>query len=302
MQHKLDLLVSHRLNAMGKSCVHSLRHRAWALSLALAFILSTAQAATAEPRPLEGLDGALTTVDTLVATTARSLRQLLEPPAPLKARAAADAYTLFAATQHGPFDDLVLSSARRWKLDPFLLKGLLANESKLDPVRFGKRRYAQRDGARVLISGGAMGIAQFTGGGIRAVNLLRRRRNRRGQAVLLFDRARAFEPTAAVPAAAELLAHLIERYGRDGGITAYNSGVVGGIAVSRYGFWRARYKGKLSRVGIYLIQGERFLLNVLRYTNWYRLQVGLAPLDGPDADRPDSLRFVKAAPRLASNA
>lgn len=201
---------------------------------------------------------------------------------------------VFTRTQHGPFDNSILAAAQRWKLDPFLLKGLLANESKLDPVRYGKRRYAKRKGELVVVAGGAVGIAQFTGSGIRAVNLLRRRRQRDGRRVLLFDSDLAQVPTQAIFAAAELLAHLLKSYGRDGGITAYNSGVVGGLAVYRYGFWRARSAGKLSRVGIYEIQGYRFLLNVLRRANWYRSQAGLPQLEQPDADRPDSRRFVHA--------
>ncbi|MBW2731854.1 MAG: transglycosylase SLT domain-containing protein [Deltaproteobacteria bacterium] len=288
---------------MEKSYFHNLRHRAWVSCLALALLSPVSAMAQTQDlgsgKSLAELDDLLVTVDGILISTATKLQRLLEGEPPKKQPHPQNAYEVFAASQHGPFDDLVLSSARHWKLDPFLFKGLLANESRLDPVRFGKRAYSQDDGPRILISGGAMGIAQFTGGGVRAVNLLRRRRSRRGHHVLTFDRDRAFEPTTAVPAAAELLAHLLDRYGRDGGITAYNSGVVGGATVSRYGFWRARHQGKLSRVGIYLIQGERFLLNVLRYTNWFRRQAGLPPLEGPDAHRPDSLRF--AGLRLASN-
>lgn len=191
----------------------------------------------------------------------------------------------FARSQLGPFDDLILRSALRFRVGPFLLKGLLANESMLDPVKSGKRRYALIGGRRTLVAGGAVGIAQFSGGGVRGVRALRRARQRRGERVLSFDMDRASVPQEAIPAAAELLAHLIRRYGRDGGITAYNSGVVGGLAVSRLGFWRARRAGKLSRSGIFHIQGHRFLLNVLRQTNRYRIAAGLHPIEQPPRPR-----------------
>lgn len=211
-----------------------------------------------------------------------------------RARHADRVSQVFARTQLGPFDDLILAAALRWQIDPFLLKGLLANESHLDPVQHGKRRYAERGGTRILISGGAMGIAQFTGPGIRAVNALRQRRRRRGEHVLRFDVDRAMQPQEAIPAAAELLAMLLGQFGRDGGITAYNSGVIAGIAVNRLGFWRARRTGKLARVGIYPIQGERFVINVLRRTNFYRKQAGLQGLDPPGG------RWKPKAPRLAA--
>lgn len=193
---------------------------------------------------------------------------------------------IFDKTQYGPFDDAILASAKRWKLDPFLLKGLLANESKLDPIGQGKYRFANMNGIRVIVSGGAIGIAQFTGGGVRGVNFLRlKRRKRSGAHIHDFDMEQALNPVKAIDAAAELLSHLIQRFGRDGGVTAYNSGIASGKAVSRYGFWNARKSGKLNRIGIYEIQGYRFLLNVLRHTNWYRTQSGLPPLADPDADR-----------------
>ena len=233
----------------------------------------------------------------------RSVRRFLDQEQRAVHKPVRSATEVFAETQHGPFDDLILSAARRWKLDPFLFKGLLANESKLDPVRYGKRRFGRKGNKRVVISGGAIGIAQFTGGGIRAINALRRRRERRGEPVLYFDHDRALQPHEAIPAAAELLAHLVGRYGRDGGVTAYNSGVVGGLAVARYGFWRARHEGRLRRVGIYLVQGERFLLKVLRNANNYRKGAGLALLPEPDAERPASRRYagLPARPLLTAS-
>ncbi|MCK5798984.1 MAG: transglycosylase SLT domain-containing protein [Deltaproteobacteria bacterium] len=231
-----------------------------------------------------------TSLRTLVLRATAALEPSRIPRRPRQRSAEA----IFVATQQGPFDDTISDAARHWKLDPFLLKGLLANESKLEPVRYGKRCYARRKGSLVVVAGGAMGIAQFTGSGIRAVNALRRRRQRAGAKVLFFDAHLAMIPSRAISAAAELLAHLVRTYGRDGGITAYNSGVVGGLAVYRYGFYRARSEGRLSRVGIYEIQGYRFLLNVLRKANWYRAQAGLPPLEAPDAKRPASRRYVNA--------
>lgn len=205
--------------------------------------------------------------------------------------------TIFLETQQGPFDDLILAAALRWKLDPFLLKGLLDNESELDPSRVSKRSYASHGGRRLLVSGGAVGIAQFTAAGVRGVNRLRARRRRRGARLLFFDLDRARIPEEAIPAAAELLAHLINRYGRDGGITAYNAGGVGGRAVSRLGFWRARHAGRLRRSGLIRLQGDRFLLNVLARSSWYREGAGLDRLYEPDILHPSSQRYVSAAPR-----
>lgn len=209
---------------------------------------------------------------------------------------------VFAQTQQGPFDDLILVAARRWKLDPFLFKGLLANESELDPSRVGKREYASHDGRRLLVSGGAVGIAQFTASGVDGVNALRARRRRNGALVLAFDLERARVAEEAIPAAAELLAHLINRFGRDGGITAYNSGGAGGRAVSRLGFWRARHAGRLQRSGRVLLQGNRFLINVLARASWYREEAGLDPLYEPDILHPDSQRYITRGPASGAEA
>ena len=202
-------------------------------------------------------------------------------------------YATFQATQHGPFDHRILDAATMHRLDPFLLKGVLTNESRLDPLRAGKRQYAHRDGERIVVSGGAVGIAQFTGPGMKAVDRMRKRRL--GRYAAPFDRTTALIPEEAIFAAAELLSHFIRIYGRDGGVTAYNSGGVGGGAVRRLGFWRARSSGRLAQVGDVLIQGERFLLNVLRHTNRCRQQAGLAPLAEPDADRPISRAYAPYA-------
>jgi len=263
--------------------------------LLLAASLLQATTANAEVRPWYEVSSAA--IRRLLQVTADRIHVAFDPPTTPRPTGSTDA--VFERTQHGPFDDLILAAAHRFKLDPFLLKGLIANESRLDPVRYGKRRWGRRDGVPMVISGGAVGIAQFTGPGIRAVNMLRKRRRRAGEQALTFDLRRALLPQEAIPAAAELLAYLIRRFGRDGGITAYNAGIVGGMAVSRLGFWRARRTGKLSRSGVYLLQGARFLLNVLRRTNWFREQAGLAPLRAPTARPWRARRRVRLAARDA---
>jgi len=167
----------------------------------------------------------------------------------------------FAASQRGPFDRIVGAAATAWRLDPFLLKGLLTVESRLRPRAVNRRT-------------GAVGIAQLTAGGRAAVRALRRRRQASGPDHG-FTRAQALDPAAAIPAAAELLAHLIALFRRDGGITAYNTGPRGGRLVRRHGYWRVR-----DHVG-------PFLLLVLREADRLRAQAGLPPLPRPGGrDRP----------------
>lgn len=198
--------------------------------------------------------------------------------------------TAFRATQTGPYDVAIADAAEQFGLDPFLLKGLLWNESRLDEDLVGKRIYRKVGGKRRAVAGGARGIAQFTAEGISAVNEHRRRRHLRGERVVAFTRVQVMRPEVAIPAAAELLASYIERFGRDGGITAYNSGPYGGRLVARYGFHAARRAGKLNKVGNVPIQGHRFLLNVLRKTNELRRGAGLRPLPPPSEKGPPPRR------------
>lgn len=185
----------------------------------------------------------------------------------------------FRRTQRGPFDGLIADAAAQWGVDPFLLKGLLYCESRLDPTRVGARIYRTVRGKRVAVGGGARGIAQFTRDGIAAVNEVREKRQRRGERVYAFTSADVMDPERAIPAAAELLSAYMRRFGRDGGITAYNSGPYGGRLVQRLGFWKARRR--LVQVRGTALQGHRFLLKVLRQTNRYRRQSGLRPLPLP---------------------
>jgi hypothetical protein len=193
----------------------------------------------------------------------------------------AHVFDVFVRTQGGPYDDAIAEAAARWRLDPFVLKGLLLVESELDPDSVARKRYARVGGTRQVVSGGAKGIAQFTLVGIAQVNQLRSVRQRRGEPIEPFTVAKSFSAAHAIEAAAELLTYYVRRFGPFGGITAYNSGDVGGAAVARYGFWRARSMGVLSHVGVVLTQGDSFLLRVLKQTNRLRREAGLLPLPRP---------------------
>lgn len=206
----------------------------------------------------------------------------------------------FRKTQRGRYDRRIADAAREWGVDPFLLKGLLTNESRLQN-KVGKKHYKRIGGKRRLVAGGARGIAQFTTMGISAVNEVRQRRHKRGERVFAFTEHGAMDPYLSIDAAAELLGAYIERFGRDGGVTAYNSGPYGGRLVRRHGFHGARHR--LRRVGHTHIQGHRFLPNVLSHTNRLRKKAGLRPLVLPENDRAarkralERVRAEKAAPR-----
>ena len=158
----------------------------------------------------------------------------------------------FRTSQRDKFDAVILAAAIQWKHDPFLLKGLLYTESGFRYDIVNRRT-------------GAAGIAQFTPGGRRAVSYLRRARGVRGH----FTQAHALDPVDAIHAAAEVLAHLTDLYGPDGGLAAYNGGPRAGRQVQRLGYWDAR-----KRVG-------GFLLTVLRHANRMRAEAGLPPLPPP---------------------
>lgn len=225
------------------------------------------------------------TVGELKNTVARSARIESTPYAAADGRAPTVEQLAFRLTQHGPFDHLIAIESERWRLDPFLLKGLLLNESELNPSVTGRKQYALVKGKRRLISGGSVGIAQFSASGIKGVTEIRRIRATWGDAIEFFTYEKALDPEKAIPAAAEVLSFYINSYGRDGGVTAYNTGMVGGQMVRRYGFWRARTMGALQRAGHVKLQGHHFLLNVLRRANRLRIAAGLPPLQGPDHGR-----------------
>jgi hypothetical protein len=223
-------------------------------------------------------------------SAARAARSSMTPYGAVEGRAPTAEQIAFRLTQQGPFDEAIASESERWGLDPFLLKGLLLNESELNPKTIGKKAFAVVRGKRRVVSGGSVGIAQFSASGIRGVTELRRQRAQWGEKVDVFTYEKALDPSKAIPAAAEVLSSYIGSYGRDGGVTAYNTGLGGGQMVRRYGFWRARAMGKLRRHGHVRLQGDRFLLNVLRRTNRLRTGAGLPPLPPPDHD-------IKRAPR-----
>jgi len=163
-----------------------------------------------------------------------------------------NAFRLFHREQ---FDNLILTACVEHGLDPFLLKGLLLTESGLKPKRVnGETR--------------AAGIAQFTAGGRIAITEIRKIRGMPPRKAK-FTRKQAFDPAHAIPAAAEFLRHLIEKYGRDGGLAAYNGGPRAGEVVAKYGLRRAGG------------QTRTFILRVHRFTNKLRTELGLPPLPPP---------------------
>lgn len=171
----------------------------------------------------------------------------------------AGAAAIFQASQKGPFDALILEAAEDFGLDPWLLKGLLLNESGLRPELEGR---------------GGIGLAQFTPAGIAGLNALRARRG--GHAFEAFSMAQAREPGRAIPAAAELLAAHLRRWGRDGGIAAYQC-PAHARAIRRWGLEGAGRRGALAHCGGIPLSG-RYVGNVLRLTNRLRKAAGLGPL------------------------
>lgn len=161
----------------------------------------------------------------------------LVTPATASPRCASRAYHEFAQTQVTELDQLILESSRVWGLDPFLLKALLWVESGFKPAVVNRKS-------------GACGIAQFTRPAFIELN---RMRDRRGSSEV-FTRELARDPVHAIPAAAELLSGLFNRWGVRYGITNYNGGKY------RHGFAR----------------------EVLRHMNRFRAQVKLPRLSWVD--------------------
>ncbi len=164
-------------------------------------------------------------------------------------------------------DQLIHRAAERYGLDPYLLKGLLWSESRLNP------RMRSRSG---------VGIASFTPAGIRGLNFIRVRAARRARRPPepVFTEAGAMDPTTAIPASAELLAWYIARFGRDAGISGYNGGFQHARAVARYGYREAFRRGLLFRCGRVPMTG-RYLPQVLAAANRFRTEAGLPPLSPP---------------------
>jgi soluble lytic murein transglycosylase-like protein len=114
--------------------------------------------------------------------------------APVRADDLAE-HQAFLASPESVHDELILAAAVAWELDPWVFRTLLRAESRLDPLA----RHPKT---------GAIGIAQLSRGGRRAVANLRRAR---GVPATLVDARKAFDPEEAIPAAAELLRHLVDR-------------------------------------------------------------------------------------------
>lgn len=180
-------------------------------------------------------------------------------PGPAPAEGPPPALEVFRASQAGPFDGLLLGAAEDFGLDPWLLKGLLLNESGLQEGRSGRN---------------GVGLAQFTPAGVAGVNAIRRRRG--CQDFEPFTLAAARRPEEAIPAAAELLAAHVRRWGLEGGVAAYRCPAQA-PAVRRWGAEGARRRGLLYRCGP-VRMGGRYVPNVLEKTNALRRAAGLRPL------------------------
>ncbi len=114
----------------------------------------------------------------------------------------------FARAFPDPLEQLVLTAAVAWQLNPFVLHALLDVESRLRPCAKHARS-------------GALGIAQLTRGGRAAVTRLRAARGLPGS----FRAQDALDPRKSVPASAELLAHHRSTCGSlERGLAAYNTG------------------------------------------------------------------------------
>ena len=147
---------------------------------------------------MQGLLAAIWLLLTLVLNAA------LAPPSTPATLSIYEAYRL---TQEHELDDLIVAAAEDWMLDPFLLRGLLYEESRLVPNIINPRS-------------GASGIAQFTRAGRKGLNTIRRMRGCDDE----FTYAMTLEPEEAIPAAAELLSYLSSRWGRDAAVAHYNGG------------------------------------------------------------------------------
>lgn len=167
------------------------------------------------------------------------------PAEPLEQRA-------FRLTQTDRYDALILDAARTWNLDPFIFKGLLFYESGFQPHKINPR--------------GAAGIAQITAGGRVGVRNVRCMRG----VCRTFTLQDALNPEKAIPAAAELLAHLRRTCGADRMLSAYNTG------------------NCKARVRV-------FVMMVTQHTNRFRVLGGLPPLPLPTS-RPSRLLAQKNPP------
>ena len=200
------------------------------------------------------------------------------PPAISTSTSTTTTLAIFRQLEAHPLDATIAEAADDNGLDPFVLKGLLWNESRLDPT---------------MRSRGGVGIASFTPAGVRGVNEIRRRRaaesghgaadagepgdypeDHPNDTAAPFTMRAARDPELAIPAAAELLAYYVRLYGVAGGISGYNGGHLHGRAVRRWGYRGAQRRGKLDWCGDIRMSGK-YAQNVLGKANQLRAEAGL---------------------------
>lgn len=156
---------------------------------------------------MQGLLAAIALLLTLGFGNVTLARPLPPEAAPASQPARVSIYDVFDLTQTEEFDPLISEYSEVWDLDPFLLKGLLFEESRLDPKITNR-------------TSGAAGIAQFTKAGRSGIMRIRRLRD----CDEVFSYQDSLDPEKAIPAAAELLSYLVSRWGRNYGIASYNGG------------------------------------------------------------------------------
>lgn len=189
------------------------------------------------------MQGLLAAVWLLLTLGLQQIQPQLQPPRPLTV------YEAYQVTQDDEYDDLIVEAAQTWSLDPFLLKGLIYEESGGLPT------------ARNPDSG-ATGLGQFVRAGITGLNNIRCLRLYHKFRCDLgddeFTREKALDPEEATQATAELLAYHIGRWGLTVGVESYNGNK-----------WK-----------------KAFAQRVLRRTNRFRTTAGLPPLRSHPRPRP----------------
>lgn len=116
---------------------------------------------------------------------------------------------------------------------------------------------------------GARGLPQFTASGAAAAGRLQRQRGLKH----VFSYAKAFDPEQAIPAAAELLRYLVDVCG----------GLASALAAYNTGSCRSYVPG--------------FVLDVVRFTNQFRMESALPPIERPILKRTSK----KRKPRLSTS-
>lgn len=151
------------------------------------------------------------------------------------------------ARQQDParYASAVKKASKRWKIDPYLLMGLIQTESRFDPGATSPT--------------GAAGMGQFTSIGIKEIQRLAKIglyakafSSAKDKALLAklkaFNKDRAYEPGPAIEAAALYLHHLLRTYKQNvpAALTHYNAGGRMAKHVVKHGFKEAKAKGLLT--------------------------------------------------------